>query len=294
MIHKNEVRSDPDLVRRLLAAQFPHWADLPVMAVARLGTDHMLFRIGDELVARMPRIVWATDQAESDQRWLPFLAPQLPLAIPAPVAIGEPGEGFPWRWSIAPWLTGENPTADNFDMREGAVQLAEFIAAMGRIDTTGGPLKKGDHRGVHLAVRDEVTRNAITELGDRVDGPGLTKIWDRAVAAAPRTAPPVWLHGDLQPGNLLVRDRRFSAVIDFGAVGLGDPAVEYMPAWNLFDKPARRVFHDAAACDDETWLRAKGWALSTAVVALPYYWDTGLMIVDESKHVIEAVLDDDD
>ncbi len=291
-MHEGEIKTDPDQVRRLIARQFPHWADLPVEPVAQSGTDHLLFRIGDDLVARMPRIDWALDQADSDARWLPVLAAHLPVPIPQTLAIGVPGEGYPWPWSVVAWLVGENPTADNADLDAVAVQLAAFVVALGRIDTTGGPLKTGTMRGVPLANRDELTRAAIAELGDRIDARRVTAAWDEALSADAWTQPPVWVHGDLQVGNLLVHERKLSGVIDFGGLGLGDPAVDLMPAWNLFDTHARRTFRDALGCDEDMWHRSRGWALSTAVIGMPYYWDTVPAFVADGQNRLAAVLGD--
>ncbi|WP_154402903.1 phosphotransferase, partial [Nocardioides speluncae] len=189
MKHESEIETDPELVRRLLASQFPQWAELPVRRLPVGGTDHTLYRIGEDLLARMPRIGWATDQAESDQRWLPLLAPRLPLAVPAPVGLGEPGEGFPWRWTVVPWLAGENPANGNLDLEQAAVDLAGFVKALAGCDPAGGPAKNGTSRGVPLAARDELTRGAIAELGDRVDSRVVTEVWARALEADPWTKP---------------------------------------------------------------------------------------------------------
>ncbi|MDI1463889.1 aminoglycoside phosphotransferase family protein [Catellatospora sp. KI3] len=287
-MHENEIVADADQVRRLVENQFPQWAGLPVVAQPIGGTDHALFRIGSDLVARMPRIDWATDQADSDSRWLPVLAPHLPL----PLGVGEPGEGFPYRWSVVPWLPGDNPADGNFDADAAALDLAEFVLAMGRVDTTGGPVKTGQARGTALAGRDELTRRAIAELGDRVDAPAVTRSWEQSLEADAWTDPPVWLHGDLQAGNLLVHQRRLSAVIDFGGLGLGDPAVELMPAWSMFAGTSRRLLREALGCDDAMWLRGRGWALSTALVGLPYYWDTFPAMIIEGRRKVAAVLAD--
>jgi aminoglycoside phosphotransferase (APT) family kinase protein len=285
-----EVRAEDDQVRRLIATQFPEWADLPVRPGFEAGTDHRLFRLGDDLLVRMPRIEVAADQAESDRRWLPVLARYLPVPIPVPVAVGVPGEGFPWPWSVVPWLPGVNPVPGNFDMERTAVQLAEFVLALRRADTFGGPLKTGTYRGVPLAARDELTRAAIAELGDRVDGVAVTKAWDRAMAVAPWAHEPVWVHGDLMTGNLLVRERRLAAVIDFGALGLGDPAVDLMPAWNLLNVRGRRVFREALGCDDDMWERGRGWVLTAAIGGMPHYWDMSPAIVAEAFRDVAAVL----
>lgn len=290
-MHENEVRTDGEQVRRLVAAQFPQWARMPVSAVPPSGTDHALYRIGDELVARLPRIDWALGQVETDRRWLPVLAPHLPLRIPAPVGTGQPGEGYPWAWSVVPWLPGENPTDANLDLEAAAADLAAFLLALRAIDTEGGPVKGGLDRGVPLANRDELTRSAIAELGDRVDTSRVTAAWEEALAAHEWPGRPRWIHGDLLPGNVLVHERRLSAVIDFGALGLGDPAADVVPAWTLFDRQTRRVFRAALACDEDTWQRGRGWALSTALVSLPYYWDTAPHIVAENQRRIAAVLE---
>lgn len=291
-MHENEVTTDVEQVRRLVAAQFPQWAGLPVTAVPPSGTDHALYRIGDELVARLPRIDWALGQVETDRSWLPVLAPLLPLAVPAPVGLGAPGEGYPWAWSMVPWLPGENPSGDNVDLDDAATDLAGFLLTLQAIDTAGGPRKDGQDRGVPLANRDELTRTAIQELGSRVDSAKVTAVWEQALAADVWQGEPPWIHGDLLPGNLLVHDRRLSAVIDFGALGLGDPAADVVPAWTLFDRGSRRTFRKALGCDEDTWQRGRGWALSTALVSLPYYWHTAPHIVAENQRRIEAVIED--
>jgi aminoglycoside phosphotransferase (APT) family kinase protein len=285
-VHDNEAPTSVELVARLVAQQFPQWAQLPLAQLPLGGTDHALYRIGDGLVARMPRIGWAAGLAVKDARWLPFLAPHLPLTVPTPLAVGEPGFDYPFHWSVVPWLAGSNPRSSDADL---ALRLAGFIKALQGIDTTGAP-EAG--RGRPVSALDEAARSAITELGDRIDGPRVTAAWDRVMAAAPWPGPPVWVHGDLAPGNLLVRQGKLTAVIDWGAAGVGDPAVELMPAWSLFDAAARRVFREAVGCDEDTWQRGRGWALISSLMALPYYEKTFPGIVAESHRKIAAVLED--
>lgn len=292
MMHPGEVRADADQVARLVRMQFPQWADLPVSPVAESGTDHYLFRLGEQLVARMPKIDWAVDQADSDSRWLPQLAPHLPLPVPVPLAVGQPGQGFPWPWSVAPWLVGETPTAESIDPAVLAADLGGFVVALQAVDPTGGPLKTGADRGVPLAAREQGTQEAITELGNRVDTAAVTRAWTDAITAPAWDGDGVWLHGDLLAGNLLVRDRRLAAVIDWGALGVGDPAADIAPAWNLLPATARDTYRRAVGCDDATWRRGRGWALSTALVALPYYWNTAPRIAAHARHTIAGVLDD--
>jgi aminoglycoside phosphotransferase (APT) family kinase protein len=193
---------------------------------------------------------------------------------------------------VVPWLPGENPSDENIDLEAAAIDLAAFLLALQAIDTEGGPVKSGLDRGVPLASRDELTRAAISELGDRVDTARVTSVWKEALAAYAWPGQPLWIHGDLLPGNVLVHARRLSAVIDFGALGLGDPAADVVPAWTLFDRQSRRVFREALGCDEDAWQRGRGWALSTALVSLPYYWDTAPHIVAENERRIAAVLED--
>ena len=224
------------------------------------------------MAVRLPRIHWATGQVDKEQRWLPRLAPHLPVAIPVPLAKGDPAEGYPWSWSVCGWLKGENPTVDALaDPRSLATDLAEFIGALQRIDLPDGPTAG---RGVPLARRDADTRTAIEALHGMVDTDAVTVAWDAALRAPEWSGAPVWLHSDLAPGNLLIVDGRLSAVIDFAGVGLGDPAGDLPVAWNLLPAETRDGFRAALQVDDATWERGRGWALSIALIQLPYYHRT--------------------
>jgi aminoglycoside phosphotransferase (APT) family kinase protein len=292
-MHEGEVATDAALVRRLLAAQHPQWAALPIERVASAGTDNALYRLGDELVVRMPRIDWAVAQVAKEQRWLPWLAPRLPLAIPAPLAQGAPGEGYPWPWSVYRWLDGETATLDRVaDPIETARDLAGFVAALHGIDASDGP-RFGAHngfRGVALDKRDSYTRTALAKLHGEIDVDAATAAWDDALRAPTWNGPGVWLHGDLQSGNLLATRGRLSAVIDFGCLGVGDPACDVMAAWLYLPREARATFREALAADDATWARARGWALSVSLVALPYYRDTNPVLAGISRRAIGEVL----
>jgi aminoglycoside phosphotransferase (APT) family kinase protein len=294
-MHVDEVDTDVSLVGRLLAAQFPQWADLPIEPVHSAGTDNALYRLGDDMAVRLPRIHWATEQVHKEHRWLPRFAPHLSLAIPVPLTKGTPGEGYPWHWSVYRWLDGENATLERIaDPRQAATELAQFIAALQRIDPTGGPTP-GPHnsgRGVPLATRDSHTRTAIEALQGIIDADVAIAAWEAALQAPPWRRPPVWIHGDLQSGNLLAVQGRLSAVIDFGCLGVGDPACDLIVAWNLLSAETRDVFRAALPVDDATWARGRGWALSVGLIALPYYQSTNPVLAGIARHTIDEALAD--
>ncbi len=273
-MHAHEVDVDQFVVGRLLAAQFPQGAHLPIEPVRSAGTDNAIYRLGEDMALRFPRIPAATARLEKELRWLPRLAPDLPLAVPVPLAKGTPAEGYPWLWSIYRWLKGENAALDRIaEPRQAAIDLAHFIIALQRIDPTGGP-PPGEHnfgRGVPLAKRDPRVRAAVASLDTMLDADAVTAAWEAALHAPAWQGPPVWIHGDLSPGNLLLVQGRLSGVIDFGGLGVGDPACDLIAAWSLFSADTRDVFRSALAVDDATWARGRGWALSVALIALPYY-----------------------
>jgi len=292
-MHADEPDIDAALVVRLLEQQFPDWASLPVEAVASSGTDHALYRLGSDRVVRLPRRPEAEAQVHKEQVWLPRLARHLPLEVPIPLACGEPAEGYPWSWSVYPWVEGENATLDRLaDPVDAARALAGFLRALQRIDPAGGP-PPGTHnfsRGVPLAARDRGVRASLDALQGRVDTESALEAWEVALHAPARQTAPVWIHGDLQAGNLLAVEGRLRAVIDFGGLAVGDPACELIVAWNLFRGEARRAFRDVLEVDEATWERGRGWALSVGLIALPYYWDTNPDIVRDSQGTIAEVL----
>jgi aminoglycoside phosphotransferase (APT) family kinase protein len=293
-MHADEVDTDASLVRRLLAAQFPHWADLPIEPVPSPGTDNALHRLGDDMVVRLPRRERAVATLENERRWLPRLAPLLPLAVPVPLAEGVPSEDYPWTWSVYRWLGGENATVERItDETRLATGLAQFVAALQQIDPTGGP-PPGKHnfgRGEPLAMRDESTRAAIAALGDTIDGGAVTATWEAALRAPEWRRAPVWIHGDLDSRNLLVEQGRLSAVIDWGGLGVGDPACDVMVAWKVFSAESRELFRSELSVDDATWARGQGWALSQALIALAYYrLETNPVLVRESQRWLAEVL----
>ncbi|HUR04363.1 MAG TPA: aminoglycoside phosphotransferase family protein [Nonomuraea sp.] len=287
-MHANEPDIDTDLVRRLLAGQFPQWAELPIEPFPSSGTVNAVYRLGDELSVRLPRVKAGVKDAVSERQWLPRLAPHLPVAIPTVLETGEPAAGYPWNWTVCRWLAGDNPVVNDLPHPDLLVEdLAAFITALRRIDPAGAPPA---YRGGSLAALDTSTRAAIDELHGFIDTPAATRVWNATLKAPGWSGPPVWSHSDLMPGNLLVEQGRLSAVIDFGCMGVGDPACDLMPAWNLLPAPARPAFRAALGADDAMWVRGRGWALSMALIALPYYHRTNPGITANARHIIHEVL----
>lgn len=285
---------DVALVRRLIAAQFPEWADLPVRPVEFDGWDNRTFRLGDHMTVRLPSSDGYVPQVDKEHRWLPVLASRLPLPIPTPVAKGEPGEGYPFPWSVYGWIEGEPASSGGIDdLTRFAADIAGFLVALRRVDAAGGP-PPGLHsafRGGPIAIWDVETRNAIDALGDRIPGPTATAVWETALGARSRNAP-VWFHGDVAAGNLLVRDGRLSAVIDFGCSGVGDPACDTVIAWTLFSGESRDAFRAALSVDSGTWARGRGWALWKALITLARHVDADGSSVAATTAEARRVLDE--
>ncbi|MGC1210197.1 MAG: aminoglycoside phosphotransferase family protein [Micromonospora sp.] len=280
---------DAALVRRLVAAQFPRWADLPVRPVALGGWDNRTFHLGDEMTVRLPSAAGYMPQVEKEHRWLPVLAPRLPLEVPTPLAIGEPGEGYPFPWSVRRWIDGKTARVDRIaDLTAFATALAGFLAGLQRIEPVGGPAA-GAHsffRGASLTTYDDETRRAIERLGDRVPGDLLTRIWETALAAT-WSGPPVWFHGDVAWGNLLVRGGTLIAVIDFGCCGTGDPACDLAIAWTLLSGASRAAFRATLDVDAGTWARGRGWVLWKGLITLD---NPDPVRAAEARHMLDQVL----
>jgi aminoglycoside phosphotransferase (APT) family kinase protein len=263
-MHTDELEIDERLVRRLLGEQFLEWADLPIRRIERSGTVNAIFRLGDELSVRLPRREGPTQPGSKELDWLPKLAPLLPVEIPVPVAQGRPSGDYPWFWEIHGWVDGETLQVEEIDESQAAHDLAALVAALQQVSPAGAP--RG--RGIPLAERDKELRTWLPRFDS---DPAVEAEWQRALAAPPWDGPPIWHHCDLDARNWLVRDGRVSGVIDWGAMGVGDPACDVMVAWKLHSPAARDVFREALPTDDATWERARGWALSQAVAALGYY-----------------------
>ena len=291
-MHPNEVTTDVLLVRRLLSSQFPQWANLAIKPVDSAGTDNAIFRLGKEMSVRLPRIDWAQGQVDKEHEWLPRLAPHLPLSIPTPVFKGKPSLGYPYNWSVYRWLEGNNTSIDQIsDPCQTATELAQFITALQQIDTTGGPLAEEHNlRGVSLKNRDRITREAIANLKGMIDTNAALAVWEEALQASEWNHQPVWFHGDLLIGNILFDRGRLSGVIDFGGLGVGDPACDLAIAWSFFSGESRDVFRKRLNVDDATWLRGRGQALSQAVIFIPYYLNTNPVGVGYARRMINEIL----
>jgi len=293
-MHLGEVELDDAVVRRLVDTQFPEWASLPLERVTSSGTVNVLYRLGRELVLRLPRVRadgvsdWASGTFERDVEWLPRLAEVLPVALPEPVAKGRPGDDYPAEWSVYAWLPGEHPDVERLEDPQGlARQLAAVIGALRRFDRAGAPASR---RAYALEHYDEATRAALALLERELDSAAALVAWERALSTSPWQGPPVWVHGDLMPANLLLDGGRLVAVLDWEAAGLADPAVDLQPAWNLLPTEGRSVLREELEVDDDTWERGRGWALWTGIVALPYYVETNPELATNARFRIEQVL----
>ncbi|MEU7045635.1 aminoglycoside phosphotransferase family protein [Streptomyces varsoviensis] len=265
---------DAALVRRLVDTQFPQWAGAPLELLDPAGSDHVIYRLGDEVSVRLPRHADAVGQARKEFEWLPRLAPHLPLAVPVPVGVGNPDFGYPWPWAVSRWLDGEAASVEALaDSSEAAVELARFLDALQRFVPEEIPDRRArtDLTAQPLVARDRATRAAIAEAADAFDAAAMTELWDAAINAPGWNGPPVWFHGDFHTGNLLTVDGRLSAVIDFGELGIGDPACDLVIAFTLMSTESRAAFRAALGVDDATWLRGRGWALATALNAYTHY-----------------------
>ncbi|MEV0849748.1 aminoglycoside phosphotransferase family protein [Streptomyces sp. NPDC049954] len=285
---------DAALVRRLVGAQFPRWSGLAVEPVAVDGWDNRTYRLGSDKTVRLPTAAGYVPAVAKENTWLPRLAPALPLAVPPVLGLGEPGEGYPYPWSVRGWLDGETVAAGRVaDLTALALDLAAFLHALRRCDTRGAPAA-GEHswwRGASPAHYDEETRRCLDVLGDEVDTGRARAVWESALATGWEDEP-VWFHGDIAPGNLLLTGGRLSAVIDFGTSGVGDPACDLVIAWGLFSGQSRTAFREALGLDPGTWARARGWALWKSLLVLSQTRDTDPAQAAVHRRIIAEVLGD--
>ncbi|MBQ0901386.1 aminoglycoside phosphotransferase family protein [Micromonospora sp. U21] len=294
-MHTDQVDVTADVVAALVAEQFPEWRALPVRPLPSSGTVNALFRLGPAIVLRFPLQPTADPELRAElrreQEYARLLTGHLPVAVPEPLGLGEPGAGYPGPWTAYRWIPGEPARPELIDDQDAfARDLAGVVTALHGIDT-GGRAWPGFGRGGPLAAQDAGVRSSLADSGQLTDTARLAVVWDRCRETPRHDDTDVWIHADLMPGNLLVRDGRLAAVIDLGTVGVGDPAVDLMPAWNLLDGGSRETYRRALGVDDDTWERGRGWALMQAINALPYYVETNPVMANIARYTLRAVLD---
>ncbi|WP_212846008.1 aminoglycoside phosphotransferase family protein [Catellatospora sp. IY07-71] len=297
MLHENEVPVDEAVVRSLLDAQRPEWAGLS-LSLAGAGTENTMYRLGDDLLVRLPRTQDKARSLRKEQEWLPRLAPLLTHAVPEPVHAGTPTVAFPLPWSVFRWIDGKEARPDTVqDWAAFGAELASFVRELHNIDlmeaTSAGDLRW--YRGGRLQACDEwISRcfeDCRTTVGAEIDIDSLARMWRAATALPEPSSPHVWLHGDLKPTNLLVADGRLHAVIDFGSLSVGFPDAEHSTIWDL-PTDAREAYWDAMNLDEPTWTRARAWAIAVGVSGISYYWDTFPAFVAECRARLQEILAD--
>lgn len=286
-MHEGEIEIDIALVKRLLTEQFPHLAKRSITVVRSTGTVNAIYRLDHDLYVRLPRLGTWAESIDREWTWLPRLAPHISLSIPKPLAQGKPTSWYPCPWAIYQWIEGF-PYQDDLisDERQVAYDLVNFILELRSVDGLGAP--RGGRRP--LVELDAATRTAIASSRDVIDTEAVSAVWARSLESPPWDGKPVWIHGDLLKSNLLVQGGRLFAVLDFGGVGIGDPAADVGPAWSVFNKVGRETFQRALDVDDDTWSRARGYALHQALMIIPYYPKTNPEFVTMAKRTVEEIL----
>jgi aminoglycoside phosphotransferase (APT) family kinase protein len=294
LVEESLVIIDEALVSHLIEQQFAHWSNLPIVKVVPGGWDNRTFRLGNEFLVRLPSAQRYVAQVEKEQNWLPKLAPSLSLRIPAPIAMGKPAFGFPWVWSVYRWLEGVTVEQARIGNSERlAFRLAEFLKSLHKTDAAFGPApgQHNFHRGGDLAVYAAEARAAIIQLGETIDGQACTALLEDALASKWQN-PPIWVHGDIAPGNLLTIDGELTAVIDFGSSAVGDPSCDMAIAWTYFDRSGREVFRRELGLDEASWTRGKGWALWKALITMSGN-GTNQKMVSLAQTTLQALMSED-
>ena len=288
MMTDDALNINVNLVQQLVSSQFPDWSNLKITEVHPNGWDNRTFRLGDRMSVRLPSAARYSLQVDKEQKWLPVLSEKLPLPVPKPLARGEPNHNYPYNWSIYEWIDGHTATPECIDdMAKFATELGGFLIALRRINAEGGPGPGPGHRGGDLNVYNDQTQKAIEILSTKsnLDTQLLAEVWDTALSSK-WVHPPVWIHGDISSGNVLVNNGEISAVIDFGSTAIGDPACDLSIAWTMFDKGSRDAFRTIMDLDDDTWARGKGWTLWKSLIILSGIEQTNTF---EAKHSLETV-----
>lgn len=287
------IKIDVDLVSKLINRQFPKWSNLEIKPVKKSGNDNKTFHLGNSMSVRLPSDEVYVPQVEKEQKWLPILSERLSIPISEPLAKGEPSEDYPYPWSVNKWLDGETLTVENIDnSNQFANDLGVFLVELQSIDASGGPLA-GEHnfyRGGDIAIYDDEFRDAINNV-NTFNKHLLKEIWELALTSK-WSGEPVWIHGDIAPGNILIENGKLCAVIDFGILGVGDPSCDAAMAWTFFDDSSRKTFKNALDFDAETWNRARGWALWKTLISYNYNKQSNKAVADEHCKIIKIIIND--
>lgn len=290
----NPVHITADLAHKLIAEQFPEYAHLPIVSVKKQGHDNRTYRLGSNMLIRMPTADSYALKVPIEQEILPQLASYLTVRIPAPIRMGAATHDYPYPFSIYKWLEGTSINLlvlDNVYLEKLAFDIANFLKELQSIDCVDGPTP-GQHnwwRGDHASVYDKGAREQILKLSNTIDANKAINIWEQA-SKTKWNKPPVWIHGDFYVGNMLIKDGKLSAIIDFGGMGLGDPACDLVIAWAYLEGKAREIFIQEMALDNDTWLRAKAWALWKATYELCIISDQNSPEFNIQKRIIEDIL----
>ena len=289
----NTMLIDTMLVRKLIDSQFPQWKHLEIRPVTHGGWDNRTFHLGEQMLVRLPSGQEYAPKVEKEHKWLPILAPLFPLQIPIPLEIGKPEYGYPWNWSIYRWIEGEAAAhAHIANTVDFAKSLAQFLVALQKIDPSGEPVPgTTTDRGGPLEIYDDETRKALAILKDKIDIKAATQVWEAALATT-WNKPPVWVHGDISLGNLLVQNGKLSAVIDFGGLAIGDPACDLAIAWTFFKGESREVFRTILNLDEDTWARGRGWTLWKALIVAAGLCETNNIEGENCWRIIDEVIAD--
>ncbi len=293
-MNEDKLIIDISTVRQLIATQFPDWKELPIRPVTSSGWDNITFHLGDFMLIRMPSASAYALQVEKEQQWLPKLAPLLPLPIPVPLAIGKPAYGYPWKWSVYQWVEGDTAAPGNIaNLCDFATSLGQFLLSLHRIDTKDGPVAglHSFYRGGSLTNYDAETRKAINDLKGKIDTNAATEVWEKALTTTWEN-PPVWVHGDISTGNLLVKNGQLSGVIDFGQLAVGDPSCDLAIAWTLLSGESRKAFRKTLNLDTENWARGRAWALWKALLVAASFTNPNNAESVQCWRIIDEVIAD--
>lgn len=282
---------EPSLVKKLLEKNFPHWKDLNLQEVKHSGTDNIIYRLGNDKIVRFSKHSGVDKYIFEENSILKKINDiELPLRVPSILGVGLPDKKYPNHWTVQSWVEGDGIKLNKLDLTKAAVDLASFLNCLRKVDVTG---IRTTYRGMSLKLRSKEVEKALTQVSDLYDVRTLSKIWEKCLQVKEWEHAPMFYHADLLPGNLLMKNNHLSAVIDFGMAGSGDPSIDLMPAWSLFDRERREIFRQSMRAEKEEWIRAKGWALSVALIIIPYYLNTNIELVAIAKQIIDEILLDE-